>query len=92
MTRAQSRRLGFECAALYAELAQLVAEGVIHVAIEACYPLDRVREALVHAGRPERTGKILFPPNLGLLDATGNRVPHLCHADQNHQIAGSWSD
>jgi hypothetical protein len=52
----------------------LVAEGVIRVAIEACYPLDRVREALVHAGRPERTGKILLLPNLGLLDATGNRV------------------
>ena len=52
-----------ERAAVYAELGQLVAEGVIRVPIEACYPLDRVREALAHAARPGRAGKILLLPN-----------------------------
>ena len=65
MTRAQSRRLGLECAALCAELAQMVPEGVIHVAIEACYPLDRVREALVHAGRLGGPARSCFFPIWG---------------------------
>ena len=56
-----------ERAALYAELAQRVVEGVIRVPIEACYPLDRVRDALAHAARPGRTGKILLLPNPQLL-------------------------
>jgi mitochondrial enoyl-[acyl-carrier protein] reductase / trans-2-enoyl-CoA reductase len=52
-----------ERTAVYDELSQLVADGVIRVAIEACYPLDRVHEALAHAARPGRTGKILLLPN-----------------------------
>jgi NADPH:quinone reductase-like Zn-dependent oxidoreductase len=56
-----------ERAALYAELGQLVVEGAIRVTIEACYPLERVRDALVHAARPDRAGKILLLPNPRLL-------------------------
>lgn len=63
----------FECAApqeraaLYAELGPLVVDGTIRVAIEACYPLERVRDALAHAARPDRSGKILLLPNPHLL-------------------------
>jgi NADPH:quinone reductase-like Zn-dependent oxidoreductase len=56
-----------ERAALYAELGQYVVDGTIRVAIEACYPLERVREALTHAARPDRSGKILLLPNPHLL-------------------------
>lgn len=54
-------------AALYAELGQLVVDGTIHLTIEACYPLERVRDALAHAARPDRSGKILLLPNPHLL-------------------------
>jgi NADPH:quinone reductase-like Zn-dependent oxidoreductase len=56
-----------ERAALYAELGQLVVDGTIRVTIEACYPLERVRDALTHAARPDRSGKILLLPNPHLL-------------------------
>jgi NADPH:quinone reductase-like Zn-dependent oxidoreductase len=46
----------------YGELAAFVEQGVIKAAVEATYPLDRFREALAHAGRTERSGKILFTP------------------------------
>ena len=54
-------------AALYAELGQYVVDGTICVAIEACYPLERVRDALAHAARPDRSGKIVLLPNPHLL-------------------------
>ncbi|WP_428666640.1 zinc-binding dehydrogenase [Reyranella sp.] len=54
-------------AALYAELGQLVVDGTIRVTVEACYPLERVRDALTHAARPDRFGKILLLPNPHLL-------------------------
>jgi NADPH:quinone reductase-like Zn-dependent oxidoreductase len=45
---------------IYTELATLVERGELHAAVEATYPLDRYREALAHAARPERSGKVLF--------------------------------
>jgi NADPH:quinone reductase-like Zn-dependent oxidoreductase len=44
----------------YAELAQLVEQGVLHAAVEATYPLAAYREAFAHAIRPQRSGKVLF--------------------------------
>lgn len=46
--------------ALYAELAGLLQAGHIETAIEASYPLERVSEALQHAERQGRSGKILI--------------------------------
>jgi NADPH:quinone reductase-like Zn-dependent oxidoreductase len=46
----------------YAGLTELVAKGVIHVPVEATYPLDRVAEALAHAAREGRGGKVLLTP------------------------------
>lgn len=48
---------------VYGELADLAAEGVIGSEVEATYPLEQYREALAHAAREGRTGKILFLPN-----------------------------
>lgn len=61
-----------ERAALYAELGQFVVDGTIRMAIEACYPLERVRDALAHAARPDRSGKILLLPNPQLLKDDGD--------------------
>ena len=47
-------------AALLAELGELAASGVIAVPVEAIYPLDQIAEALAHAHRAQRSGKILL--------------------------------
>jgi NADPH:quinone reductase-like Zn-dependent oxidoreductase len=49
--------------ALYDQLVPLVLDGTINVAVEATYPLTQVREALAHAARPGRSGKILLVMN-----------------------------
>jgi NADPH:quinone reductase-like Zn-dependent oxidoreductase len=45
---------------LYGRLVTLLAEGALGVPVEARYPLERIGEALAHAARPERGGKILL--------------------------------
>jgi trans-2-enoyl-CoA reductase len=52
-----------EIAALYRELVGHMMDGTLRVAIEARYPLDRISEALAHAKRGSRGGKILLTPN-----------------------------
>jgi NADPH:quinone reductase-like Zn-dependent oxidoreductase len=44
----------------YRELAALVADGTLTAPIEATYPLADHREAIGHAARNERQGKVLF--------------------------------
>jgi len=44
----------------YEDLAQDVAKGIIHVDVEATFPLQRVHEALKLAATPARGGKILL--------------------------------
>jgi len=44
-------------------LAECLADGTLGVEIEATYPLDRVNEAMEHAAREGRGGKILLTPN-----------------------------
>lgn len=46
--------------ALYAQLSGLVASGALSVPVEAVYPLRQLQDALNHAGRPGRTGKIVM--------------------------------
>ncbi|MGH6920970.1 MAG: zinc-dependent alcohol dehydrogenase family protein [Geminicoccaceae bacterium] len=48
---------------LYADLAERVADGTLRVEIEATYPIEQIQEALEHAGREGRSGKILVMPN-----------------------------
>jgi NADPH:quinone reductase-like Zn-dependent oxidoreductase len=52
-----------EIRALYADLAGRLADGTLGVEIEATYPLERIKEAMEHAGREGRGGKILLTPN-----------------------------
>lgn len=47
----------------YSALAALVADGTIHVPVEAAYPLVRAADALAHAAREGRSGKVLITPN-----------------------------
>lgn len=45
---------------LYAELAALLRQGVISSEVEARYPLERVEEAILHAAREGRRGKVVL--------------------------------
>jgi mitochondrial enoyl-[acyl-carrier protein] reductase / trans-2-enoyl-CoA reductase len=49
--------------ALYDELTPLLLDGTLAVPVEATYPLPRVREALAHAARVGRGGKVLLTMN-----------------------------
>lgn len=47
-------------AAMLAELAGLVRSGALHLPVAATYPLERVQEAITHARRGNRGGKVLL--------------------------------
>lgn len=46
----------------YATLAALVADGTLRVPVAATYPFERISEALAHAARENRDGKIQLVP------------------------------
>ena len=48
---------------LYQDLSARVRSGDLHVEIEATYPIEQIKEAVDHAGRSGRGGKILVLPN-----------------------------
>jgi NADPH:quinone reductase-like Zn-dependent oxidoreductase len=50
--------------AIYRELAELIAEGVISSEVEATYPLDEYSVALAHAQKTARSGKVFFTPGV----------------------------
>ena len=50
-------------AALYGDLVAHIADGSLHVDVEATYGLDDIKTALEHAGREARGGKVLITPN-----------------------------
>jgi NADPH:quinone reductase-like Zn-dependent oxidoreductase len=49
-----------EVAASYGRLAALVTDGYLRAPVAATYSLDQFSEALAHATRPDRVGKVLF--------------------------------
>jgi trans-2-enoyl-CoA reductase len=49
--------------AIYADLGQQVAKGNLSAPIEMVYPIEDIKEAVGHAQRGERSGKILVAPN-----------------------------
>ena len=49
--------------AMYAELAGRLIDGTIHVGIEASYPLEKISDAMAHAKRESRGGKVQLRPN-----------------------------
>ena len=48
---------------LYADLAGKLRDGVLKAPIEAFYPIDEIKQALAHAQRDGRSGKVLVLPN-----------------------------
>lgn len=48
---------------LYRTLAERVASGALAIDVEATYPIERIKDAVAHAGRGHRQGKILVLPN-----------------------------
>ena len=48
---------------LYADLAAKLRDGVLKAPIEAFYPIDEIKQALAHAQRGGRSGKVLVLPN-----------------------------
>jgi NADPH:quinone reductase-like Zn-dependent oxidoreductase len=49
-----------QIASVYRELAAKVADGTLAVEVEAVYPIRRIKEAVAHAARGGRSGKILI--------------------------------
>lgn len=49
-----------QIAALYRELAAKFADGTLTVEVEAVYPIRKIKEAVAHAARGGRSGKILI--------------------------------
>lgn len=47
---------------LYAELAELLLDGTLRVGIAGVYPFARIQEAMAHAAREARGGKVLLRP------------------------------
>jgi len=47
---------------VYGELAELVAQGAMRAGVEATYPLEQYQEALRHAQKNARSGKVRFVP------------------------------
>jgi NADPH:quinone reductase-like Zn-dependent oxidoreductase len=46
--------------ALYRELAARLADGTLAVEVEAVYPIRKIKQAVAHAARGGRSGKILI--------------------------------
>jgi mitochondrial enoyl-[acyl-carrier protein] reductase / trans-2-enoyl-CoA reductase len=49
--------------AIYADLGRQIVEGTIAAPVEKVYTIDEIKDALTHAQRGARTGKILVAPN-----------------------------
>lgn len=49
-----------DIAAIYRNLARLIADGTISTPIAEVYPLGRIKQALAHAAQPGRAGKVLL--------------------------------
>jgi len=52
-----------EVRAMFLELARMVVDGRFRLPVEASYPLSRVNEALAHAAREARGGKVILLPD-----------------------------
>jgi NADPH:quinone reductase-like Zn-dependent oxidoreductase len=52
-----------EVASFYDELIGRIVDGSLRVEVEATYPIEDIQQALEHAGRGGRSGKVLVTPN-----------------------------
>lgn len=58
-----AKRTTAQIRGLYADLATKLRDGVLTAPIEAFYPIDEIKQALAHAQRGGRSGKVLVLPN-----------------------------
>ncbi|MFZ5779584.1 MAG: zinc-dependent alcohol dehydrogenase family protein [Pseudomonadota bacterium] len=61
--RGLARRSAEQIRAIYADLAGQVMAGRLSAPVDTVYPIERIKEALDHADRGGRNGKILVSPN-----------------------------
>lgn len=61
--RGLARRDAAKIREIYAELAAQVVAGTLYAPVDAVYPIERIKEALAHADKGGRNGKILVAPN-----------------------------
>jgi len=52
-----------EIQAMYGKLGARLLDGTIHVSVEASYPLEKIADAMAHAKREARGGKVQLRPN-----------------------------
>lgn len=64
--RALAKRDRAGVQAIYDRLVADVAAGHLHAPVDAVYPIEDIKQALVHAQSPGHNGKILVTPNKGL--------------------------
>jgi mitochondrial enoyl-[acyl-carrier protein] reductase / trans-2-enoyl-CoA reductase len=69
LRRGLAKRTPQQVRALYADLAIKLRDGVLKAPIDATYPIENIKQALAHAQRGGRNGKVLVLPN-GPLDAS----------------------
>jgi NADPH:quinone reductase-like Zn-dependent oxidoreductase len=58
-----AKRTTAQIRALYADLAVKLRDGVLKAPVEATYPIENIKQALAHAQRGGRSGKVLVLPN-----------------------------
>jgi trans-2-enoyl-CoA reductase len=58
-----ARRSPAEIRAIYADLAGQVMAGKLHAPVDTVYPIEKIKDALMHADKGGRKGKILVSPN-----------------------------
>jgi trans-2-enoyl-CoA reductase len=61
-----ARRTPAAIRAIYADLAGQVMAGKLHAPVDTVYPIEKIKEALAHADKGGRNGKILVSPNAAI--------------------------
>jgi len=61
--RFMARRNPQQIREIYAALAQQVMDGRLYAPVDTVYPIEQIKEALAHADKGGRNGKILVSPN-----------------------------
>jgi NADPH:quinone reductase-like Zn-dependent oxidoreductase len=61
--RGLAKRTHEQVRAIYADLAAKVRDGVLKAPIDAFYPIEEIRSALIRAQQGGRNGKVLVLPN-----------------------------
>jgi NADPH:quinone reductase-like Zn-dependent oxidoreductase len=58
-----AKRSAEQIRAIYADLGRQVMAGTLSAPVDTVYPIDNIKDALAHADKGGRNGKILVSPN-----------------------------